>query len=135
MQNSFYTLFISQISTNGIISFGEPFYVLPPSLFPGTASTVAGSYLVSPFWADVDITLKGGIHYEIHPGNTAASSTVLTTVSDFVSEREGVVFEGTWMLVVTWESVPPWPNGIVDLIPYFGIIYSDYDYVSELFSI
>ena len=94
-------------------------------------STVSGSYLVAPFWSDVDITMSGNIHYEVHMENSSEYSSALISVSQFVSRSASVDFLGTWMLVVSWESVHPWPNGIAEALPIFKLFYPDYDAVSS----
>ena len=94
-------------------------------------STVSGSYLVAPFWSDVDITMSGNIHYEVHMDNIFGYSLALGNVSQFISRSASVDFLGTWMLVVSWESVHPWPNGIAEALPFLKLFYPDYDAVSS----
>ncbi len=69
---------------------------------------------MAPFWSDVDLSLAGTIQYEVHSMDSGLIGSVelLRNVSEFVSTREMVDFEGTWMLVVSWEQVHPWPHGL-----------------------
>ena len=86
---------------------------------------MANSYLVAPFWADVDITAAGAIRYEVH-----TDGGVINSVSDYVTKKTGLSFTGSWMLVVSWEDVHPWPHGIADTSFIWPIIYPDYNDVS-----
>ncbi len=83
---------------------------------------------MAPFWADVDLRLAGSIQYEVHSSNSgpAGSVQLLQNVSDFVSRKVDVDFNGTWMIVVSWEQVHPWPHGS----PALGIFYPDSPSVS-----
>ena len=95
-----------QISTNGFFSFSEPFYEEIPEQFPGNTADVAASYLVAPFWDDIDLRRRGNIFYEVHTSNS--SPGLLSQVSNFVSNG---LFSGTWMLVTQWDQVHSWPDG------------------------
>ena len=98
-----------QISTNGFFSFSEPFYEEIPEQFPGNTADVAASYLVAPFWDDIDLRRRGNIFYEVHTSNS--SPGLLSQVSNFVSNG---LFSGTWMLVTQWDQVHSWPDGESD---------------------
>lgn len=108
------TLCIIQVGTNGIISFSEPFYSPSATHFPSFSSSVAGAYLVAPYWDDIDIRLAGNISYEVHSSssNNLGSHQLLNRISNFVEESTGSAFNGSWMLVAEWEGVHPWPHGI-----------------------
>ena len=99
----------SQVSTNGIISFGLPFYIHQPFLFPSPFTVVSSQYLVAPFWSDVDIRTDGTVTYEVHTSDNEASATILSTISGFISDYTGVSFSGSWLLVVLWDSVREFP--------------------------
>ena len=51
--------------------------------------------------------------YEVH-----VNGSQLERVSLAVSEKEGVAFEGTWMLVVYWNDVPAYQSTQVRLMLY-----------------
>ena len=92
-----------QVGTNGYFSFGRPVAIHSPSLFPNTFN-----YLVAPFWADIDITEPDGgeIYYQVHSrGSNSVSDELLDEVSVFVSNSQQTVFNGSWMLVATWDQV------------------------------
>lgn len=122
-----------QISINGIISFGEPFYSADPVVFPSVRSDVANAYLVAPFWDDVDIRRAGNIYYEIHSvsNGNLGSLDLINRVSAYIREQSGDEFAGNWMLLVEWREVHPWPHG-VDPLPFlFAFLYPDYRLVSN----
>ena len=129
-----------QIATNGIISFGAGFYIHTPVEFPGPFSDVADAYLVAPFWSDNDIRLDGEIFYEVHvAGNNSNSDQILSQVSAFVSNQTADDFTGTWMLVVQWDEVNPFPAGssFIDFYQYlyyyfYGEYYDDLEDVRLL---
>lgn len=98
-----------QVSTNGIISFGLPFYNHQPSLFPGPSTIISSQYLVAPFWSDVDIRTAGTITYEVHTIDNEDSGAILSTVSEFISTYTGDGFNGSWLLVVLWDGVREFP--------------------------
>ena len=63
------------------------------------------SYLVAPFWAQNDISHRvGHVAYEVH--NAENSQAYLNLISTFISGHQHIRFNGTWMLVVEWNSVP-----------------------------
>ena len=92
-----------QVGTNGYFSFGTRRTVYNPSLF---SSTSPYSYLVAPFWADIDITVHGSISYEVHSTSAGSSSiALLNRVSTFISNQQNTQFSGNWMLVASWSQV------------------------------
>ena len=101
------TIYTFQVGTNGIISFGLPFYLSSAVLFPGSFSDVTNTYVVAPFWSDVDIRSVGEIFYEVHStGDSTRSDDLLASVSEFITNQTGNQFSGLWMLVAQWDEVP-----------------------------
>ena len=101
-----------QVGTNGIISFGEEYTHFDASLFPTTLAASYYSYVVAPYWADVDNRADGRIYWEIHTSQgEAVSQQLITRVNDFIFNETTVSLGGTWMMVTTWEDVYPWPHG------------------------
>ncbi len=80
---------------------------------------------MAPFWSDVDVRLNGNIKYEVHSDDTGlvGSAELLRNTSDFISVKASVEFIGSWMLVVSWEDVHPWPNG--EGSPFWDSLYPD----------
>ena len=70
-------------------------------------------FLVAPFFTDIDISQGvGQIDYEIHTEITSLS--LLSEVSLLINEHVQTDFNGEWLLVATWDNVPPYgDNGIV----------------------
>jgi fibulin 1/2 len=97
------------VGTNGIISFGKPFYFWWPHFFPGYF-WIRRRSVVAPFWADVDIRKDGMVWYKAY---TDENDTVLKMASRDVqmSVNGFETFEARWVLVATWDRVPNYPDG------------------------
>ena len=95
-----------QVSANGLVTMGS----LPGQTFSNRDFPLSGGsyYALAPFWVDLDPSVTGSISYEIHDclDRSRDSISLLERVSDFVSEREEVNFQGTRMIVVLWEDIP-----------------------------
>ena len=90
-----------QVGTNGLISFDDPYNSFFNSPFPGFVSF---RYLVAPYWDDVDTRGGNGqIYYEVHE-----SGHYLNQVSSFINAVRPSGFQGTWMVIVTYEEVHPY---------------------------
>lgn len=85
--------------TNGLISFDSPYTFWFNQPFPGGLTNL---FLIAPFWDDINTNDGGTISYEIH-----TSGGTLDLVSQYVSQKIDTTFEGYWMMVVFWDSVPP----------------------------
>ena len=83
---------LPQVSTNGLISFGTSYSAYTARMFPIEVPVVA------PYWSDI-VTANGSVLYRI------ADVATLQTISNFISSREGVVFSGSFALVVRWDRV------------------------------
>lgn len=69
------------------------------------------THVVAPFWAQNDISHRvGHVAYEVHDSET--SETYLSLVSAFVSGHQQVHFNGTWMLLAEWNSVPQFQESV-----------------------
>ena len=100
-----------QVSVNGYFSFGEEAAYNTPQLF---SSSSPATYLVTPFWANNDISNRvGNITYEVH--TTENSPTYITLVSSFISQQKQVQFNGNWMLVAKWNSVPQFGGSLTNV--------------------
>ena len=60
--------------------------------------------MIAPFWTDNGEAV-GAISYEVH--NATSGGSLLSEVSSFISQREGVEFSGRWMLLIDWREIPP----------------------------
>ena len=98
-----------QISDNGIVSFDIGFSSGAPSLLPGSTHTS----LIAPFWSDVDVRRHGKVLYQVH---TESESSYVNRASDDVRRMMGeqfTEFTAGWVLVVTWDKVPQFPDGSI----------------------
>ena len=106
-----YSIFIliqlSQVGSNGIISFGAGWTSRLPQLFPTTNNITKNAYVIAPFWSDNDLTLAGNVTYQVEE----FSSDQLTSASAFITDTTNTNFSGTWMLVAQWNGVHPYPHG------------------------
>ena len=67
---------------------------------------------MAPFFSDIDITSGiGEIDYEIHTG--ISSESILSQVSSLISQRAQTEFIGKWLLVATYDGVPPFGDDSV----------------------
>ena len=62
------------------------------------------SYIVAPFWANIDTRIAGDILYEVHTEDS--NPELLHLVSRFIATEKRVRFSGRWMLVAEWNNVP-----------------------------
>ena len=60
---------------------------------------------MAPFFTDIDIGLGGQINYEIHTVTT--SQSILSEVNSLINDQTQTEFNGEWLLVATWDNVPP----------------------------
>ena len=101
-----------QVGVNGIISFDREFSLNSPENFPSTDGKVFYSYLVAPYWSDIDTRREGRVRYEsYYLGDSIASDRQLNTVNDFIQTEEDSDFQGNWMMLASWEDVHPFPHG------------------------
>ena len=59
---------------------------------------------------------QGSIQYEVH---TASDSNLISLVSGFISNYTDSQFAGTWMLLVQWDEVPPFPGSFASTVMHF----------------
>ena len=55
--------------------------------------------------------------------DTAMVQSLFSNVSSFISGQTGEAFSGSWMLVVTWSDIHPYPHGS----------YSDEDFTKNYY--
>ncbi len=79
-------------------------------------------YLVAPFWANVDISNRvGDVSYEVHSSDI--SPEYINIVSSFISQQEQVQFNGRWMLLAEWNSVPQLGESVAAVSNSYTYIY------------
>ena len=94
-----------QISSNGLISFGQSYTSYTPQTFPISYKVIA------PYWIDIDLTQQGQINYIfVTTQNDPIGSIAL--VNNFLASNISVSFSADWILVAQWMNVCPYGNSI-----------------------
>ena len=98
------------MSTNGLLSFGQPFFDYPSS--GANFNSVSSPPLIAPFWDDVDVTKGGTIYYR--QDNT--SSIAEHIQQDISLQFHNIsLFYPSLVFVATWDRVAPFGNsGVVN---------------------
>lgn len=99
------------MGSNGHVSFRIDYTHFDAELFPTTNPNIYWDFVAAPFWSDIDLREEGSVSWEIH--NLEQSQDLINSVSIFIRENYNGAeeFDGTWMMVVYWEDVHPWPHG------------------------
>lgn len=85
----------------------RPFTDNSPLAFPTNDPEVYWAYLAAPFWSNSDLRQEGSVTWEIHTSDIQTNN-----VSNFIQDEYGdTVFNGTWMVVVQWKNLHPYPHG------------------------
>ena len=92
-----------QVSTKGILSFGQPITSAPQPL-----SDVSGP-IIAPFWSDVDTRGRGTVYYRISNDQMLLDRVAANIQATFPDSFSG--FYPTSVLVVTWDDVGYYSNG------------------------
>ena len=69
--------------------------------------------IVSPFFSEND-PLQGSISYEIHQWNSSQHN--LSLVNQIINQHMNANFNGSWVLVATWNNVQPVVENKVSII-------------------
>ena len=99
------------MGTNGIFSFGRQFIENRPALFPTEQASTYFSYVVAPFWSDIDTRLDGSVQYKTYSSANLSEAQDISRVAEFVNTENGSISNANWMLVATWNEVHPFPHG------------------------
>ncbi|CAI8006660.1 hypothetical protein GBAR_LOCUS4841 [Geodia barretti] len=84
------------VNVNGYLSFRTARdYTSPPE------DISVYTHIIAPYWNDSDITEQGAVLYEVH-----TNGSQLDAVNSAISQDVGMAFEGVWLLVVYWNSIP-----------------------------
>ena len=98
------TYSVPQVSSNGLVSFGNPFNSSSPQTFPISMQVVA------PYWDDIDLRTKGSVRFGIITDTHATLSCLPGLTSEFISSREGIPFQSSWVLVARWIDTCPFSD-------------------------
>ena len=88
-----------QVTTNGIITLGEPAVQCCPVRFEDIQ--IGTPAFVAPYWIDNDPSIQGNVSYSVF-----VQGDQLLEVSSFISRTQRTSFRGTWMVVAFWLDVP-----------------------------
>ena len=104
-----------QVSSNGLITLGQPFYPWWPIPFPYGMSRTA---VIAPYWTDFDFRnnlINSGVYYHFYDVRRVPYQRRTRKVMDeFVRQLNNYSrsindFEPRWLLVVTWKYASPYP--------------------------
>ena len=107
-----------QVNTNGVISFINPVPQFSPDQFP-----IKDRYLISPYWADVDIRGIGNVYFKesTDPSLLARANDVIQSAT--TEARRLSRFRPRWMLIATWDNVGYFSTH-TDMVNVYILIYS-----------
>lgn len=93
--------FITQVNSNGVLSFREPFtnITLVP---PADINITLNEALVLPFWSFVDPGVAGAIYYQVV---TTANDSRVLQLELLLQDLFGFPFNPTSLHVITWDRV------------------------------
>ena len=79
--------------------------------------------MAAPYWSDIDNRNLGEIWYETHSTEQSSNSDLLLErVSALVrSEQNLTSFEGTWMIVATWNGSVPFA-GTGSVVSFYNLL-------------
>ena len=86
-----------QVSTNGVVSFGDPFTDYNTRPFPLSTSDI----LLAPFWDDSNVVIGGQVLFRL-----SDNQTLLNQVGSIINDTLEYDFTPTMLFIVTWNSIP-----------------------------
>lgn len=78
-----------------------------PSEFPTTSPDSYWLHSVAPFWSNGDLREAGIVRWKIYQRSDMDFSPVDTVVGEYLNGS----YNGSWMLVVHWDGIHPYPHG------------------------
>ena len=93
-----------QISSSGAINFGDPLLrsIVPEADFPGRTLSFQQLSIISPLWANYDITQTGDVFHQLY----TEGSVLVDAINTFEDNGLTIDSASAWALVVTWFQVP-----------------------------
>ena len=88
---------MSQVNTNGVLSFKQPFLEATPKPFPNSSIP-----LIALYWENSETTARGLIHYRNTTNPTLLRRTQSQLQDVFPSARS---FLPSYVFVVTWDNL------------------------------
>ena len=79
-----------------------------PSEFPTTSPESYWLHSVAPFWSNGDLRVAGTVRWKVYQNK---SDMDFSPVDRVVGEYLNGSYIGSWMLVVHWDGIHPYPHG------------------------
>ena len=98
-----YSYTLTQISSNGLFSFGYGNTAYRPHTLSST--NLGDNYIIAPFWGDSDLrddSVEGSVLYQ----SFTAGAPLLGIVNSFIRSEVENSFSGSWLLIAKWDRVP-----------------------------
>lgn len=96
-----------QVSSNGFLSFGEPYDV--PTFSGGNFDTVLSPPIIAPFWDDINILNGGAIYHrqilDSDPVFDLLQQAIFFQYPELGTFYPSLVFVATWDHVAAYESI------------------------------
>ncbi len=100
------------MGVKGVISFDQPFNATSQMLFPSEQGSVFYSYVLAPYWSNIDTRLAGRVQYETYRyGESDDVNRRFDFTNAVIVSELNPAFSGNWMMLVNWENVHPYPHG------------------------
>ena len=100
-----------QVSSNGLISFREPYNI--PSRSSGGFNATISPPLIAPFWDDISIIEEGTIYYREVVDDELLFDRLEQAIRDGHQDVGG--FYPSLVFVATWDHVPSYDSNSEDL--------------------
>ncbi|XP_067934158.1 serine-rich adhesin for platelets-like [Watersipora subatra] len=97
---------LKEICTNGVISLNRSYNKYSSKRFPRSDSNSPVAPLISPFWADVDLSTNGSLWFR-ETSEPSLLYNVSLQVQEVYHSAATHSYNATWMLVATWKNVLP----------------------------
>jgi hypothetical protein len=98
------------IGYNGAFSLSRRFLFRFAKLFPSKYSKIRKSLVFAPLWNYYDIRKAGSVCYQIFEADNPLAEANLAQVNSFIEYKQNISFSGTWMVVIEWKDMHPYPH-------------------------
>jgi len=92
-----------QVSDNGVVSLGGPFYSYTPEELP-----LNGSMIIAPFWADADVRGTGRVFYRQTTDPSLLDRATSEIRAAFPMDE---YFSLTNLLIISWDAIGYYDRG------------------------
>ena len=107
----------SQVSTNGLLSFGQPH--TPTSSGGFNFSAIPSPPIIAPFWDDINVEIGGTIYYR-----QESDTFIVEQLQQAISSQypEAKFLHPPLVFLATWDRVEPFNNVFRGLVNTFQVI-------------